>query len=244
LRRRKIFAGVHEAFWKQEPQVQTVLAALAQPRIFIASLFISEGYFSNNIIPKALGFPLGNSKLETRNSKLYFCQPIGTHERMTGVLQARAREVAAQFPFPRAPKTADTTLFIAGHGTEQNENSRKAIERQVDLIRATNEYAGVHAVFMEEEPRIGKCYELAHTKNIIVVPFFISDGLHTREDIPVLLGEPERLVKEHLANRQPTWRNPTERHGKLVWYAVAVGTEPHIADVILERVREVAEPVK
>jgi sirohydrochlorin cobaltochelatase len=72
----------------------------------------------------------------------------------------------------------------------------------------------------------------------VVVPFFISDGMHTQEDIPVLLGEPERAVKERLAAGQPTWRNPTEKRGKRVWYAPAVGTEPHIADVILERVRE------
>ena len=28
--------------------------------------------------------------------------------------------------------------------------------------------------------------------------------MHTREDIPVLLGEPERIVKERLAKGQPT----------------------------------------
>ena len=58
------------------------------------------------------------------------------------------------------------------------------------------------------------------------------------EDIPVLLGEPERLVKERLAAGQPTWRNPTEKNGKLVWYSASVGMEPLLAEVILERVRE------
>lgn len=240
LRRRNLFADVREAFWKQDPQIKSVLANLSVPRIFIAPLFISEGYFSSDVIPQALGFPAGHSTLNSPLSTLFYCSPIGSHASMTGVLLARAREVARKFPFPRAPKTQETTLFVAGHGTEQNENSRQAIERQAELIRTTNEYAAVHAVFLEQEPRIEKCYELARTKNIIVVPFFISDGMHTREDIPVLLGEPERIVKERLANRQPTWRNPTERHGKLVWYADAVGTEPHIADVILEQVHEVA----
>lgn len=244
LRRRNIFAEVREAFWKQEPQIKNVLADVSEPRVFIAPLFISEGYFSSDVIPHALGFLPGHSTLNSRLSTLFYCPPIGTHDRMTSVLLSRAREVAEKFPFPRAPKSKDTTLIIAGHGTEQNENSRKAIDRQVDIIRATNEYAAVHAVFMEENPRIGTCYELAQTKNIIVVPFFISDGMHTREDIPVLLGEPERIVKDRLASGQPTWRNPTERHGKLVWYATAVGTEPGIADVILERVAEASREVK
>ena len=104
-----------------------------------------------------------------------------------------------------------------------------------------NLYSTVHSVFLEEEPCINACYEIAQTKNIVVVPFFLSDGMHTQEDIPILLGEPERIVKERLAAGQPTWRNPTEKNGKLVWYSTAVGTEPHIADVILERVQEAAK---
>ena len=74
-----------------------------------------------------------------------------------------------------------------------------------------------------------------------MVPFFISDGLHAIEDIPVLLGEPERLVKERLAVGQPTWRNPTEKNGKRVWYSPSVGTERLMADIIVERVREAAQ---
>ncbi|MEY2467178.1 MAG: sirohydrochlorin cobaltochelatase [Verrucomicrobiota bacterium] len=240
LRGRKIFHEVREAFWKQEPQIKQVLANVSSPQIFIAPLFISEGYFASEVIPRELGFPPGQSTLHSQLSTLLYCQPIGTHDSMTGVLLARAREVIAKFPFPRLPKAKETTLFIAGHGTEQNKDSSKAIDRQVELIRAMNEYATVHSVFMEQSPRIPEVFSLAQTKNIVVLPFFISDGMHTQEDIPVLLGEPERIVKQRLASGQPTWRNPTERNGKLIWYSPAVGTEPQIAYVILERVREAA----
>jgi sirohydrochlorin cobaltochelatase len=237
LRRRKIFAEVREAFWKQEPQVKKVLPEIAAPRVFIVPLFISEGYFSSEVIPRDLGF-VGQSTINSQLSTLHYCQPVGTQDSMTNVLLARAREVVEKFPFPRAPKAKDITLFIAGHGTEQNDNSRKSIERQVELIRARNEYADVQAVFMEEEPRIAEVYALARTRNILMVPFFISDGMHTQEDIPVLLGEPERSVRQRLAGGQPAWRNPTERNGKLVWYSRSVGTDSHMAEVILERVRE------
>jgi sirohydrochlorin cobaltochelatase len=135
----------------------------------------------------------------------------------------------------------ETTLFICGHGTDRNENSRVAIDRQVQLIRGLEIYAAVHGVFLEEEPRIPSCYEIAKTRNMIVVPFFISDGLHTQQDIPVMLGEPERLVKQRLLAGQPTWRNPTERKSRLLWYASSIGSEPHIADIILERVREASK---
>lgn len=238
LRRRGMFAEVRAAFWKQAPQLKQVLGEVKTPRIFIVPLFISEGYFSWEVIPRELGLTSG-FRLQTPNSKVFYCRPVGTHDRMTEVILARAREVVAKYPFPRAPKPKDLSLFIAGHGTGRNENSRKAIERQVELIRVQQLYAAVHAVFMEEAPRIAESFTLAQTRNLVVVPFFISDGLHTVEDIPVLLGEPEAIVKQRLAAGQPTWRNPTERNGKLVWYATAVGTEPGMADVILERVMEV-----
>ncbi len=242
FRRRKVFAGVREAFWKQEPHIKKVLAELSTPRIFIVPFFISEGYFSTEVIPQELGFKFPESlTLMTQNSSQFYCRPVGSHDLMTRVILARAAEVVKNFPFPRAPNPMDTTLLIAGHGTGRNANSRKAVERQVELIRVLRIYAEVDAVFMEEAPFIKDCVTTVNTKNVIVVPFFISDGLHAVEDIPVLLGEPERIVKQRLAAGQPTWRNPTEKHGRLVWYSSSVGTEPLMADVIMDRVREAAK---
>ncbi|HEX3890216.1 MAG TPA: CbiX/SirB N-terminal domain-containing protein, partial [Verrucomicrobiae bacterium] len=159
LRCRKIFREVREAFWKQEPQIKKVLAEISAPQIFIAPLFISEGYFAAGKIPKELGFDFPeNLKLKTESSEIFYCKPIGSHDSMTKVILSRAAEVVKQFPFPRAPKNSDITLFVAGHGTEKNKNSRKAIERQVELIRAQKIYADVRAIFLEESPRISDCY--------------------------------------------------------------------------------------
>ncbi len=241
LRRRKIFSEVREAFWKQEPQIKKVLAGISAPKIFIAPLFISEGWFAADKIPKELGFDFPeNLKLKTESSEIFYCKPVGSHDSMNKVILSRADEVVKKFPFPRLPKNSETTLFIAGHGTEKNENSRKPIDRQVELIRAQKIYADVRAIFLEESPRISDCFQIAQTKNLVVVPFFISDGLHTQEDIPVLLGEAKSIVEKRLAANQPSWRNPTEKNGKLIWNSSAVGSAPEMAEVILERVRETA----
>lgn len=238
LRRRRVFAQVLEAFWKQEPYLAGVMRGVFAQRAFIVPLFISEGYFTEEVIPRELGFAPGERMLRRNGQTWHYCGPIGTHDSMTQVLLRRARDVVEQHPFPRVPKPEDTALFIAGHGTGNNENSRKAIERQAELIRGQNIYREVHSVFMEEEPRIGNCYKLAAAKNIVMVPFFVSDGLHSYEDIPVMLGESEKAVRERMQQGQPTWRNPTEKQGKRVWYSASIGNEPHIADVVLQRVRE------
>ena len=142
-----------------------------------------------------------------------------------------------------APTPSECSLFIAGHGTSNNENSRRAIEDQVLLIRKRGLYRDVHPIFMEEDPRIADAYTLGETENLIVVPFFISDGLHSYEDIPVMLGASAEIVQERFRRGEPTWTNPTTLHGKRVWYGRSIGTAPMLADVVMDRVRESAATV-
>lgn len=243
LRARGWFADVKEAFWKQDPRVADVLTQTRTSTVYVVPLFISDGYFTEEAIPEALGFkkPGETGWSRTRNvggRTLVFTRPVGSHTSMTALLLSRAREVVDNHPFPRKAKPQETSLWIAGHGTARNAESRRAIERQVELIRAQNLFAEVHPCFLEEEPLIAHISTAANTRNVVVVPFFISDGLHSVEDIPMLLGEPEAVVRKRLAAGQPTWRNPTEKHGKRIWYAPAVGSDPGMVDVILERVTE------
>jgi len=245
LRSRALFGQVHEAFWKQTPRLQEVVSGLAAQRIFLVPMFISAGYFSEEVIPQALGFSREQNgslnRVQQRGGQtLYYCHPIGTHPGMTAILLSRAREVV-RHGHPTSATPEQMSLFIAGHGTAENENSRKAIEHQVELIRAQRAYRSVEAVFIEEDPRIVECYRLAQTANIIVVPFFMSEGMHTRRDIPILLGAPEAIVNERFRTGLPTWHNPTELNNKLVWYTASIGNEPQIAGLILERVLEAAK---
>jgi sirohydrochlorin cobaltochelatase len=244
LKERRIFAQVLEAFWKEEPGFAGALRAAFARRVFVVPLFISEGYFTEQVIPREMGFWDADGKLRRTVRRgaqtFHYCAPVGTHESMTRVIVGRAVAALQQSAGGGAVPTTQATLFIAGHGTGNSENSRKAIERQVELIRPTGQFADVHAVFMEEEPRIADCYTLAATRDIVMVPFFISDGLHSYEDIPVMLGLQPEEVQARYRRGEPTWANPTELRGKRVWYTPSIGMEPHLPEVILERVREAA----
>jgi sirohydrochlorin cobaltochelatase len=70
---------------------------------------------------------------------------------------------------------------------------------------------------------------------VVVVPFFISDGLHSYEDIPQLLGiAPE--TKNHEGNGEDVFRrNPYQVRGRKLYYAGALGTDPRFADAIIEQ---------
>src|SRR5688572_31926478 len=70
LRRRGIFAEVLETFWKQEPCIAAVLRGAFTPRVFVVPLFISDGYFTEQVIPRELGlFPDGSEKFERVKSR-------------------------------------------------------------------------------------------------------------------------------------------------------------------------------
>ena len=243
LRRRRIFGEVREAFWKQEPFLEKVAAETKSARVFFVPLLVSEGYFSEVAIPKRLGFlregEVGFDRITRREDQtLVYCKPVGTHRSITELLLARATGVLRDFPFPRAAKPAEATLFVVGHGTEQIDNSRKSIEAQVTAIREKRLFAAVQALFLEEEPRAGRWSELAETRYVVVVPFFMGDGMHVEQDIPVLLGEASRIVDQRVKANQPAWRNPTEKHGKLVWYSRSVGSHEGMVELILARARE------
>ena len=108
---------------------------------------------------------------------------------MTDLVIRRAEAVIQQDPTDTPPRLQSTALFLAGHGTPRNRRSRVAIERQVDLLSKRRIFAGVHPAFMLEPPFITDCWQAARERDLLMVPFFISDGLHVQVDIPVLLGE-------------------------------------------------------
>src|SRR6202021_2837039 len=88
--------------------------------------------------------------------------------------------------------------------------------------------------YMERPPLIANWDPPATQPNVVVVPFFIADGLHSYQDIPVLLGI--ESAPGAAASQQVFRRNPYQLNGRALYYANAIGTEPLMADVILDTI--------
>ena len=229
IARRGIFGEVYCAFWKEEPSLRQVLHMVEADEIYVVPNFISEGYFTRTVIPRELELTGPVTHRDGRTIK--YCEPVGNHPRMTELLLHRAAVIAPGIP-PR-----ETSLFIVGHGTDLNDNSAVAAKREVERIAARGLYGEVLNAYMEEEPLISKWAESAKHPNVVVVPFFISDGLHSYEDIPVLLGIAEESPGAASATAKNVFtHNPYHLRGRSLYYASAIGTEPMFADVILEQV--------
>ncbi len=198
--------------------------------IYVVPDFISEGYFTQEVIPRELR--LEGSTTRVGGKTYHYCLPVGVHRSMTGLILRRAREVAPDVD------PATTTLIITGHGTGLNQNSTKAIRDQVRLIEQSGAgYAAVRDAYMEEQPFIAEWDKLSPTPNVVIVPFFIADGLHSYQDIPVLLGI-ESEVGAAASQRDVFRHNPHRLRDKTLYYSSAIGTERLLADVILDQIED------
>ena len=241
IRRRKVFADVECAFWKEEPSLRDALF-LFDPEsireVYVVPNFISEGYFTQTVVPRELELN-GHITKRSDGQVWRYSEPVGNHPLMTKLLLKRAREVAPD----AAP--AETSLLIVAHGTDLNENSAVAAKREAEKIRALGEYATVLNVYMEEPPLVSDWRRLTETPNVVVVPFFISDGLHSYEDIPRLLGMPVAAGSDR---DQPGPPRPAAAHGEIfrnnpyaidgrdLFYAPSIGTDPGFAEIIIDQV--------
>jgi sirohydrochlorin cobaltochelatase len=225
IRRRKIFANVGCAFWKEEPSLRDGIF-LFDPesirQVYVVPNFISEGYFTQTVVPRELEL---NGRITKRaNGQVWkYYEPVGNHPMMTELLLKRAQDIAPDVD------PAETSLLIVAHGTDLNENSAVAAKREAEKIRALGKFAAVLNVYMEETPLVSDWRNLTKTRHVVVVPFFISDGLHSYEDIPVLLGIA-------IGSRGEIFRrNPYHIEGRSLFYAPSIGTDPGFADIIVEQ---------
>jgi sirohydrochlorin cobaltochelatase len=209
------FDEVVECFWKEEPSMRHVLDTIESEDLYVVPAFISEGYFTQQVIPRELGLegPLTRKGEKT----IRYAGPLGTFEGMPGVILERTvdlmrgREVSGR-----------TALVLLGHGTDLNKNSGGVIYLNAGRIRERGIYDLVEVGFLDQDPEIGVVVDRIEAPNVILIPLFIAEGWHTRETIPEDLG----LTGE-----------VTLRDDKTIFYGAPVGTHPAMANLIASRAR-------
>jgi sirohydrochlorin cobaltochelatase len=239
------FEEVRTAFWKEEPSIREVLRTVESDEIYVVPLFISEGYFTEEVIPRELrlegwtedgwgsdGTDATHVTLPARDvdATVHYCGPVGTHDAMSHVIVRRAETVTGD-----ADVGSGVCLAVVGHGTERNEHSARAIEYHVDRIADRGRFEAVRALFMDEDPEVDDLTTHVASTDVVLVPLFVADGDHTREDIPEDVG----LTDDYRTG----WETPATVDDHRVWYAGAVGTEPLLAEVIIERAADAGADV-
>lgn len=213
------FDEVVECFWKEEPAMRHVLDTVESEVVYVVPAFISEGYFTQQVIPRELG--LSGQVTRKGEKTVFYAGPLGTFEGMPDVILERVEDLMRG-----REAEGRTALVLLGHGTDLNKNSGGVIYLNANRIRERGIYDLVEVGFLDQEPEIGGVVEGVEAENVILIPVFIAEGWHTRETIPEDLG----LTGE-----------VTTRDEKTIFYGAPVGTHPSMANLIAARARETIE---
>jgi sirohydrochlorin cobaltochelatase len=216
IRRTGEFDEVVECFWKEEPSMRHVLDTVESDEVYVVPAFISEGYFTQQVVPRELG--LEGTVTQKGGKTVRYAGPLGTFEGMPDVVLERANDLMGG-----KQTSGRTALVLLGHGTDLNKNSGGVIYLNAGRIRERGAYDLVEVGFLDQEPEIGEVVESVESENVVLIPVFIAEGWHTRETIPGDLG----LTGE-----------VTAREGKTIFYGAPVGTHPSMANLIAARARE------
>ena len=208
---------VVECFWKEEPSMRHVLDTVEAEDVCVVPAFISEGYFTQQVIPRELG--LTGPVTHKDGKTVRYAGPLGTFEGMADVILERAGDLLEGKEVPPGRRA----LVLLGHGTDLNKNSGGVIYLNAERTRERDLYDLVEVGFLDQEPEIGEVVENVEAENIVLIPVFIAEGWHTHETIPEDLS----LTGE-----------VTVREDKTIYYGAPVGTHPSMADLIAARARE------
>lgn len=116
-------------------------------------------------------------------------------------------------------------LLVIAHGSRVKE-TKKVVIKVVDRIKSLNKYKDVKAGFMEFDtpdiPTSIKEFVKEGIYDIVAVPLFLFEGIHIKEDIPVVFEEERKKYP-----------------GLSIKFGRPIGYDDRIVDIILERTEEV-----
>lgn len=223
IRERRAFDEVRAAFWKEAPFLHDALGLVKADDVFVVPMFLADGYYVRQVVPRELGLDGALTRRGTR--RIRYCPPIGVHARMPWLVLERARTTACLTPAERR----NSALVVIGHGTERSPTSAETVHRVTALLRSDSEFECVTCGFLDEEPRIERVVDETRARDIVLVPFFLAEGYHTRVTIPSTL----RLDGVR-----------SERDGRTLWYTRPVGTMPEIAEIVIHLAQQAIERAK
>lgn len=171
-----LFEHVSYCYLYGEPSLDEALAALPVENICIVPFLMAEGATFGALMSRLVKLTQGRATT--------LCRPIGTHPRMTELIEARAKATCREWDWP----TEETTLLLVGHGTRRHKGSAAALRGHADALGKRGQFAEVATAFLSQNPEIRETLAKRNPRYCVAIGFFADSGQHGAHDVPSLLA--------------------------------------------------------
>ena len=127
-----------------------------------------------------------------------------------------------------------TGILLIGHGSSLPYGS-KVLYKLAEEYKDMSEFPVVVGFMNVEEPTIPAAINMLAKKGvtkIIALPVFLAHGVHTKQDIPYMLGLGKGREDAHYKQVK---QDEIEFDGQII-YIEPLGADPRIVDIIEDRV--------
>ena len=173
------FAAVAVGMLAGEPNAASVFATLTAPVVHAVPFFLDDGYFTRIAIPDLL-LPLASGSRVIR-----FCRPVGSHEGIVALLEARLIQHCELFG--THPKTL--SVLLVGHGSAQHPGHARVLRQHAAKLEASDRFGWVRVAYLEETPFVAEALSSARGHVVAVIGYLANEGAHATKDLPGLIAE-------------------------------------------------------
>ena len=146
------------------------------------------------------------------SAHIRLCRPVGSHPDLAKLIVGAAERTCRNHDWP----VGETALLLVGHGTTRHVKSADSLQSHADKIVASRHFAEVGCAFLDQEPDLATAMTRIGSAQAVAVGHFADSGPHGAEAVTELLAMQSRDVA----------------------YAGAVGRDPGLVALILDRVRQ------
>jgi sirohydrochlorin cobaltochelatase len=161
-----------------EPNAKAVIGTLTAPVVQVVPFFLEDGYFTRIAIPDLL-LPIASASRLVR-----FCQPIGSHDGIATLLEARVVRYCEIFGAD--PKSL--SVLLVGHGSARNPGRARSLRRHAATMETAGRFGWVRIAYLEEPPFVAEALASARGHVVTVVGYLANAGAHATKDLPSLIA--------------------------------------------------------
>ena len=162
------------AFLQGEPQMTEVLESLPEGDVIVIPVMTSDGYYLRKLPEKFA------SNRNAGKFKFHLSSVFGMHAMIADEMKLLVTHHLSSFHL----QPEETTVVVIGHGTRRNQTSGESTYRLVNTL--AGQFPGLKCLagFLDQDPTAENIATEITTPNTIILPFLISRGPHTTEDVP------------------------------------------------------------